>query len=336
MLKFAVDRNDFTLYNECLTNMGPVANSSTWILSLKCKYLATNRAYIELKNVLVKFYSENKIIRDEEIISIARNFPLSNFAFFEEILDSLFSLGYKIPSRAIHALAERLPNKVDEIRRIVLKYEKVLGDEICFTELELLFGYISLSRESEARNTAINILKRKLDIDFREHVSRLLDRSNWNIQDEAILALKFRFGSEYQIEQSSRKKYSRSISNLVRNSSIVKRVKDLYDQKCQVCGQLLNSPLGSISEAAHIQALGSPHFGPDEIGNILCLCPNHHKLLDNCGIFINSDLEVIETLTGDKISNLIVMSEHIILKDCIAYHRNYCINSSYRKKRVWL
>ena len=336
ILKFAVDRNDFTLYSECLKKMGSTSNTSTWILSLKCRYLIKNREYSELKNVLSEFYLLNKNIRDEEIISIAREFPVAKFANFEEILDRLLHLGYKIPSRAIHALAERLPNRVDEIRRIVDKYEKVLGDEICFTELELLFGYISLSRDLEARETAINILKRNLDKDFREHVSRLLDRENWNIQDEAILALKFKFGSEDPTEQSNRQKYSRSISNLVRNSSIVKSVKQLYGQKCQVCGQLLNSPLGSISEAAHIQALGSPHFGPDEIGNILCLCPNHHKLLDNCGIFINGNFEVIETLTGNKISDLIIMSEHNLLKDCISYHRNYCINSSVRKKRVWL
>ena len=122
---------------------------------------------------------------------------------------------------------------------------------------------------------------------------------------------------------------------LVRNNLIVKEVKKLYNDKCQVCRQTLNTPLGSISEAAHIQGLGSPHYGPDEIGNILCLCPNHHKLLDNSGIFINVNLEVIETLTGNKISDLLLNSEHKIQDNCIAYQRNYCINAVNKKQRIW-
>jgi hypothetical protein len=335
MLKLAVDRNDVTLYNELLIQIGPIAEVSTWILSLKCKYLIINGQFTELKKTLISFYNQNGLIRDEEIISIARDLPVSKFILFEDIIDSLYQLGYKIPSKAIHSLAERLLNNVVEIKKLIVKYENILGDEICFTELQLLFSQISSSEELEARNTAIKILKRNLDVDFREHVTKLLERPNLNIHDEAILALKFKFGSENQVEEIKKLKYSRSSSSLVRNSSIVRKVKDLYGQKCQVCRQLLNTPLGNISEAAHIQALGSPHFGPDEIGNMLCLCPNHHKLLDNCGIFVNNELEVIETLTGIKVADLLVSDEHIILTECTAYHRNYSINSSYRGKRIW-
>jgi len=335
ILKLAVDRNDITLYNELLIQMGPIAEASTWILSIKSQYLIFNGQFTELKKTLINFYIQNGFVRDEEIISIARDLPLSKFVLFEDIIDSLYQLGYKIPSKAIHSLAEKLSNNVVQIQRLIDKYENILGDEICFTELQLLFSHISSSGELEARNTAIKILKRNLDVDFREHVSKLLERPNLNIHDEAILALKFKFGSENQVEEIRKLKYSRSSSSLVRNSAIVRKVKDLYGQKCQVCRQLLNTPLGNISEAAHIQALGSPHFGPDEIGNILCLCPNHHKLLDNCGIFINNELEVIETLTGIKVADLMVSDEHIILTDCTAYHRNYSINSSHRGKRIW-
>ncbi|MCX5892441.1 MAG: HNH endonuclease, partial [Deltaproteobacteria bacterium] len=30
----------------------------------------------------------------------------------------------------------------------------------------------------------------------------------------------------------------------------------------------------------HIKPLGSPHDGPDVRENILCVCPNHHVMLD--------------------------------------------------------
>ena len=35
-----------------------------------------------------------------------------------------------------------------------------------------------------------------------------------------------------------------------------------------------------IYVAHHIQPLGQPHNGPDVIGNIICVCPNHHAELD--------------------------------------------------------
>lgn len=51
-----------------------------------------------------------------------------------------------------------------------------------------------------------------------------------------------------------------------------------------VVSSWLNEPRFTqpISNAAahHIQPLGIPYNGPDVIGNILCLCPNHHAELD--------------------------------------------------------
>ena len=335
VLKSAVDRNDHLLYNEVLRNMGTAESLSSWILSLKCEYLINNRHFTEIEKTVINFYLDTHSIRDEEVVSLARIFPISKLEICERIIFGLANLGYKVTSKAIHALAERMPLKVNDIQELINKYESIVGDDICFTELELMFSYISLNRESEARSTAVNILKRNLNKDFREHVSRLLDRPNWTIDDESILALKFEFGSETQTELKKRRNYSKPSMGLVRNNLIVKEVKKLYNDKCQVCRQTLNTPLGSISEAAHIQGLGSPHYGPDEIGNILCLCPNHHKLLDNSGIFINVNLEVIETLTGNKISDLLLNSEHKIQDNCIAYQRNYCINAVNKKQRIW-
>ena len=51
--------------------------------------------------------------------------------------------------------------------------------------------------------------------------------------------------------------------------------------KCQICGMTLTIKDGKpYAEAHHIKPLGNPHNGPDVRGNILCVCPNHHVLLD--------------------------------------------------------
>lgn len=63
-------------------------------------------------------------------------------------------------------------------------------------------------------------------------------------------------------------------------------VKKRHDYRRQVCGVRLEAQAGPYAEGAHIQALGSPHNGPDVEENILCLCPNLHVLFDNGGFGI--------------------------------------------------
>lgn len=72
-----------------------------------------------------------------------------------------------------------------------------------------------------------------------------------------------------------------TVHRIIRDTELARRVKALHRYKCQICGHTIQLPDGSFyAEAHHIQPLGKPHNGPDERGNILCLCPNHHAELD--------------------------------------------------------
>ena len=55
-----------------------------------------------------------------------------------------------------------------------------------------------------------------------------------------------------------------------------------------MCDQHLDKPKGSIAVGAHIQALGRPHDGPDDLRNLLCLCPNHHAQFDAFSFYVDS------------------------------------------------
>ena len=72
-----------------------------------------------------------------------------------------------------------------------------------------------------------------------------------------------------------------------------KRVKSIHSYRCQVCGECLESDGGPYAEGAHVRPLGSPHNGPDDAGNLLCLCPNHHVLFDYGVFSIADDLSLI-------------------------------------------
>lgn len=68
---------------------------------------------------------------------------------------------------------------------------------------------------------------------------------------------------------------------VLRDTELASRVKLLHEYRCQICSHTIELSDGSrYAEAHHIQPLGEPHNGPDIIGNILCVCPNHHAELD--------------------------------------------------------
>ncbi|WP_078893847.1 YDG/SRA domain-containing protein [Streptomyces sp. CT34] len=108
-----------------------------------------------------------------------------------------------------------------------------------------------------------------------------------------------------------------------RDSKVVRQVKEMYNDTCQMCGlRLVVSPDGdAISEAAHIQALGEPHNGPDKIGNVLCLCPNCHALFDRGARQLSDGFEVIDGLTQKMVGVLNRVREHQIARECVQSHR---------------
>lgn len=109
-----------------------------------------------------------------------------------------------------------------------------------------------------------------------------------------------------------------TVQRIVRDTKIAKRVKQLHNYQCQVCGTALETSAGLYAEAAHIKPLGQPHNGPDVESNILCLCPNHHVLFDNGGFTISDDLKLIG-IEGE----LKTVKRHTVDLEFIQYHREH-------------
>lgn len=85
---------------------------------------------------------------------------------------------------------------------------------------------------------------------------------------------------------------------LVRDAKVPMRVKALYDDRCQVCGVRIEILSGAYSEGAHIVPLGGGADGPDIEANVLCLCPNHHVMLDHGAIYLGDDWTVLNANHG--------------------------------------
>ena len=110
---------------------------------------------------------------------------------------------------------------------------------------------------------------------------------------------------------------------IVRSTAVSRRVKELHDHRCQLCGVQLETPSGFYAEGAHIRPLGRPHDGADKEGNILCLCPNDHVMLDTGGLHVLDDLTVVISATGQPIGSLRTVPTHVIDVAALEYHRDH-------------
>ncbi|WP_431994890.1 HNH endonuclease [Streptomyces griseoflavus] len=120
------------------------------------------------------------------------------------------------------------------------------------------------------------------------------------------------------------------VDSQVRDTGIVKTVKQWYGNRCQMCETVLRVPgqAGAYSEGAHIQAVGHPHNGPDRIENLLCLCPNCHIQFDNGALYLTDDLYIIDAFTHHARRQLTVDPRHDINAAHIRHHREYWTTGS--------
>ena len=111
------------------------------------------------------------------------------------------------------------------------------------------------------------------------------------------------------------------VTRVVRDTRLSKDIKRQYDYKCQICGISINTTTeaGKYAEAAHIKPLEK--MGDDKKDNIICLCPNHHTMLDYGSISINDDY----TLLGEDGA---LHTDHRLNKDNLKYHRDHIYNNT--------
>lgn len=94
---------------------------------------------------------------------------------------------------------------------------------------------------------------------------------------------------------------------LRRDTLVGAHIKQIYSCVCQVCGVRLDTVAGPYAEAAHLFPLHAG--GDDHTSNVLCLCPNHHVLLDHGAIALTDELQVISR-SSDRLGELHIVPGH--------------------------
>jgi putative restriction endonuclease len=114
---------------------------------------------------------------------------------------------------------------------------------------------------------------------------------------------------------------TRTSTAVDRDTAVARSVKRIHEYACQMCDVQLTGPRGPIADGAHIRGLGAPHNGPDIPSNILCLCPNHHRLFDAGAVFIDDNFRVFN-YDGTPLGPLTRNKDHPIDLAFIRYHRD--------------
>ena len=105
---------------------------------------------------------------------------------------------------------------------------------------------------------------------------------------------------------------------VIRDTRVSRWVKYIHNYHCQLCGQTIQLDNDRLyAEAHHIRPLGAPHYGPDVIENVICVCPNCHVLLDYGAISL--DIHKIITVSGHEIGQ-----EYIEYHNTVIYEKGAC------------
>ena len=89
-----------------------------------------------------------------------------------------------------------------------------------------------------------------------------------------------------------------TVFRTLRDTKMVRQLKLLHDNKCQICRTTIEIGDKVYSEGHHIQPLGLG--GPDMASNIVILCPNHHVQCDYGGIPL--DVRKLRTDSRHRVS----------------------------------
>ncbi|SFP52581.1 MULTISPECIES: HNH endonuclease [Halolamina] len=111
----------------------------------------------------------------------------------------------------------------------------------------------------------------------------------------------------------------------IRDTKLSTMAKELYDHRCQLCGDRRERrDGGAYAEAHHVKPLGDPHRGPDTASNLLVLCPNHHADFDYGRVRVDPDSLVVEHAYDDAVDGtfLTVDADHDLDPAVLAYHND--------------
>ena len=101
------------------------------------------------------------------------------------------------------------------------------------------------------------------------------------------------------------------VNRFLRDSTLVKKLKTHYDNKCQICGFTFKYDKDKFySEVHHYNPL--EEGGNDDMNNMIVVCPNHHSQFDYKIITIDIDRNTIINKQGIQVAKINFKPNHYL------------------------
>lgn len=130
--------------------------------------------------------------------------------------------------------------------------------------------------------------------------------------------------SEEKASDAERPKRTEAkVNRIIRNTTIVRELKDDYNHRCQLCGEKRQKASSEpYAEGHHLHPLGHSPPGLDARENIIVLCPNHHSDFDYGMVRIDTETLEVHHAYDDEVDGkqLTVRDDHPVETEHLEYH----------------
>lgn len=314
---------------EAFTKLSTKNEQTNFLVFSLCR-LAREQYRPDITSKVLNLHLAEKRPFDVRTLTIVfRSIRINDLPFLNALYDRLLEINQTFDDRCLHALCEkiRLAGDTAGLATLITKISQVRDFVPTQIYAQLLYAYL----EVDEPINGLSVLKRMTDIDGLENIIEIfgsrIKKFDQPIVNDALVSWTSN-NEPTRRKNPIKRTYSQvtQVSQIERDPELPRIIKGIYGSTCQLCNVPLIAPTGKISEGAHIHPLGNGHDGPDIIENLLCLCPNHHALLDKHGWYLTDDLGAIETVTGKHLGSIIKADDHDISISCIRYQRRFALN----------
>lgn len=260
---------------------------------------------VRLQELLNIEYGANryslKKVKDKVYVEIPLSTSISDFLFLAAFNDERI-----IPEKVKSKKQKRKESESNEPQT------KALNDE----------GYTTITGSIKINKKKVELVENELVTynPIREPPQNTLAtlRANYRLADSFV-----RIGNKKPV------KLKRIVYLTQRDTILVKKMKKIYDNTCQICGEKVQ--IGEkrfASEVHHIRPLGK-HSGSDTSDNVIVLCPNHHLMFDRGAIKVDiTNKKVYHIDSNHPIHEQDLTLTHKINEKNIVYHNEYIFGMS--------
>ena len=212
------------------------------------------------------------------------------------------------------------------------EYKKIFGKEAtnknliiyCDKIYEIKKGFQKTNLDMGFRAAIPQIHKIKLIQAKKNAVKEIIEKCETIENYLEIKSIELRSKKIEEITPSSMKKEPRKIEmttlRRVRDTAKSKKLKKIYENKCQICNYSFPQyVISGYSEVHHVWPMSDE--GGDDFDNMLVLCPNHHTEFDYKIIQFNKlKNNIIEDLKGRKVGIISFKKGHCLDDANILFH----------------